>query len=131
MPCWGARIELRHHVNSRDIDNAIAVMLESFIQSQKHQVAEELRKKFRRYLAQGPLADQFMHLLDQMFKEKSIKAQLSRRDVELEEVFVEMAEVIREIEQADLKVQDATAFMQSPRFLQNFRVEGEKMFRII
>ena len=25
-------------VNSRDIDNAIAVMLESFIQSQKHQV---------------------------------------------------------------------------------------------
>lgn len=126
-----ARIELRHHVNSRDIDNAIAVMLESFIQSQKHQVAEELRKKFRRYLAQGPLADQFMHLLDQMFKEKSIKAQLSRRDVELEEVFVEMAEVIREIEQADLKVQDATAFMQSPRFLQNFRVEGEKMFRII
>lgn len=29
------------------------------------------------------------------------------------------------------KVQDATAFMQSPRFLQNFRVEGEKMFRII
>eukprot|EP00913_Durusdinium_trenchii_P007687 g7222.t2 len=118
-----ARIELRHHVNSRDIDNAIAVMLESFIQSQKHQVAEELRKKFRRYLAQGPLADQFMHLLDQMFKEKSIKAQLSRRDVELEEVFVEMAEVIREIEQADLKVQDATAFMQSPRFLQNFRVE--------
>ena len=32
-----ARIELRHHVNSRDIDHAIAVMLESFIQSQKHQ----------------------------------------------------------------------------------------------
>ena len=30
------------------------------------------------------------------------EAQLSRRDVELEEVFVEMAEVIREIEQADL-----------------------------
>ena len=67
-----ARIELRHHatwlsrwmesrsseVNSRDIDNAIAVMLESFIQSQKYQVAEELRKKFRRYLAQGPMAEQ-------------------------------------------------------------------------
>ena len=28
-------------VNSRDIDNAIAVMLESFIQSQKHQVGSE------------------------------------------------------------------------------------------
>eukprot|EP00435_Cladocopium_sp_Y103_P065827 s551_g27.t2 len=126
-----ARIELRHHVNSRDIDNAIAVMLESFIQSQKHQVAEELRKKFRRYLAQGPLADQFMAILDRLFKEASIKAQLASKDVELEEIPVEMTEVIREIEQAELKMQDATAFMQSTRFLQHFRVEGEKLYRVI
>lgn len=126
-----ARIELRHHVNSRDIDNAIAVMLESFIQSQKHQVAEELRKKFRRYLAQGPLADQFMAILDHLFKEASIKAQLASKDVELEEIPVEMTEVIREIEQAELKMQDATAFMQSSRFLQYFRVEGEKLYRVM
>lgn len=126
-----ARIELRHHVNSRDIDNAIAVMLESFIQSQKHQVAEELRKKFRRYLAQGSLHEQFMAILNHMFKEKSIKAQLTQTDVDLEEISVEMSEVIREIEQADLKMQDATTFMQSPRFLQNFRVDGEKLFRIV
>ena len=34
-------------VNSRDIDNAIAVMLESFIQSQKHQAGHRLDEKQR------------------------------------------------------------------------------------
>merc|ERR1719230_2040082 len=43
-----ARMELRQHVNSRDLDHAIETMLESFIQSQKHAVAEELRKRFKR-----------------------------------------------------------------------------------
>merc|ERR1719436_805858 len=45
-----ARMELRAHVTSKDLDNAISMILESFIQSQKHQVAEELRRKFRRYI---------------------------------------------------------------------------------
>merc|ERR1712032_1207832 len=54
-----ARLELRQHVTSKDLDNAISVMLESFIQSQKHQVAEELRQRFRHYIAQAtPTADQ-------------------------------------------------------------------------
>mmetsp|Transcript_53495 Transcript_53495/g.124618 ORF Transcript_53495/g.124618 Transcript_53495/m.124618 type:complete len:914 (+) Transcript_53495:49-2790(+) len=122
-----ARIELRQHVNSRDIDNAIAVMLESFIQSQKHQVAEELRKKFRRYLAQGPMGDQIILLLEKLFKQKVIQQQLRRpgKDVEISEVFVEMPEVVREIENHDLAVDDASTFMQTPRFLQHFRLDGE------
>mmetsp|Transcript_32661 Transcript_32661/g.78037 ORF Transcript_32661/g.78037 Transcript_32661/m.78037 type:complete len:909 (+) Transcript_32661:3-2729(+) len=128
-----ARLELRQHVSTRDIDCAIAVMLESFIQSQKHQVAEELRKKFRRYLAHGPMAEQFMALMEKLFKEKAIEMQLSRpgRDVAAEEVFIEMSEVLREIENADLSLQDATSFMQTPRFLQNFRLDGEKLLRLI
>merc|ERR1712178_2375 len=63
-----ARLELRSHVNSKDLDFAISIMLESFIQSQKHQVAEELRKTFRRYITQSmPLAEQFMALLEKLF----------------------------------------------------------------
>merc|ERR1719420_2655169 len=38
-----AKLELRNYVTSADTDNAIALMLESFIQSQKHAVAEDLR----------------------------------------------------------------------------------------
>merc|ERR1719446_1174976 len=54
-----ARMELREHVLPKDLDNAIGVMFESFTQSQKHQVAEELRQKFRRYInVATPAADQ-------------------------------------------------------------------------
>merc|ERR1711904_254994 len=64
-----ARIELREHVLPKDLDNAIAVMFESFTQSQKHQVAEELRQKFRRYVNNAvPAADQISKLLERMFK---------------------------------------------------------------
>mmetsp|Transcript_45735 Transcript_45735/g.82325 ORF Transcript_45735/g.82325 Transcript_45735/m.82325 type:complete len:892 (+) Transcript_45735:64-2739(+) len=129
-----ARIELRNHVNSKDIDNAIAVMLESFIQSQKHQVAEELRKKFKRYIAQAaPLADQVMQVLEKLFKEKTIQLELSKpgQEVELDKVPVEMSELVTALDQADLDISEGTNFMQTPRFLQNFRVEDEKIYRVI
>merc|ERR1711988_1111928 len=62
-----ARMELRQHVQGKDLDFAISIMLESFIQSQKHAVAEEMRKKFRQYITQSvPLADQFMALLERL-----------------------------------------------------------------
>merc|ERR1712127_719889 len=66
-----ARMELRRHVTSRDVDNAIGIMLESFIQSQKHQVAEELRKRFKRYVIQAtPLFEQCVSLLERLFRDK-------------------------------------------------------------
>merc|ERR1719488_315717 len=74
-----ARMELRQHDQSKDLDFAISIMLESFIQSQKHQVAEELRKKFRRYIAQAtPLSDQFMRLLEKLFRDKAEQIRLLR-----------------------------------------------------
>eukprot|EP00933_Yihiella_yeosuensis_P034372 TRINITY_DN2786_c0_g2_i1.p1 TRINITY_DN2786_c0_g2~~TRINITY_DN2786_c0_g2_i1.p1 ORF type:complete len:895 (+),score=237.27 TRINITY_DN2786_c0_g2_i1:77-2761(+) len=131
-----ARLELRQHVNSKDIDNAISVMLESFIQSQKHQVSEELRKKFRRYTVQATsTADQFMNLLERLFKEKTIAMQLARSGttdpVDISKVSVEMTEIARQIEAADLSMDEAHSFMQTQRFQQNFRVEEEKVFRVI
>ena len=128
-----ARIELRQHVTSADIDNAIAVMLESFIQSQKHQVAEEIRKKFRRYLARGPLGDQVCALLEKLFKQKVIQIQLSQpaKDVEIKDVFLEMSDIVRALEQQDLAVEDAASFMSAPRVQQNFRLDGERLYRVL
>merc|ERR1712032_1647461 len=131
-----ARIELRQHCTPKDLDNAISVMLESFIQSQKHQVAEELRKKFRRYIAQAtPLSDQFMQLLEKVFKDKFEQMRLSRPGgaaPEISEVSVEMAEVIRQIEAYDLDLDEAHNFMRTQRFRHNFRMgEDERMYRIV
>lgn len=38
------------HVNDDDVDIAIATMLESFINSQKHSVKMALRRTFRSYM---------------------------------------------------------------------------------
>lgn len=46
-----ARMHLRDHVRADDIDLAIRVALESFIQSQKYSVMNHLRKAFSKYVA--------------------------------------------------------------------------------
>ena len=46
-----AKMHLREYVRSDDIDSAINMLLESFLQSQKSSVARQLRKKFEPYLS--------------------------------------------------------------------------------
>merc|ERR1712050_163489 len=127
-----ARIELRHHVTAKDLDSAIGVMLESFIQSQKHQVAEELRKKFRHYIAHAtPLADQFMAIFEKLFIDKTERMRLARGGSapELSEVPLEIEDVVSYIEGHDLDIEEAHRFMRSQRFQQNFRLDGETIYR--
>mmetsp|Transcript_67351 Transcript_67351/g.156371 ORF Transcript_67351/g.156371 Transcript_67351/m.156371 type:complete len:890 (+) Transcript_67351:64-2733(+) len=128
-----ARMELREHVTNKDLDFAIGVLLESFIQSQKHAVAEELRQKFKRYMSQAtPLSDQFMRLLQKLFKDKADLMRLSRPGTEEpEEVGVDMAEVAQQIERHDLDADTAHEFLRSDRFHSNFRLQGERIFRMV
>jgi DNA replication licensing factor MCM2 len=44
-----AKMHLRDYVRADDIDNAIEMLLESFLQSQKVSVARQLNKKFEKY----------------------------------------------------------------------------------
>merc|ERR1739845_272356 len=89
-----AKIELRQHVTGRDLDFAISIMLESFIQSQKHQIAEELRKKFKRYITQTmPMADQFMALLERLFREKAADLQADGKEVDASRIPVPMTDI--------------------------------------
>jgi len=130
-----ARIELREHVLPKDLDNAIATMFDSFSQSQKHQVAEELRQKLRRFISQAtPAADQLMSLLERIFRDRTEQVRLSRPGAtapEISEVGVEMHEIIRQVERCDISLDEVTRFMQSPRFQQHFRVDDERVFRIV
>merc|ERR1719356_419014 len=100
-----ARIELREHVLPKDLDHAIGIMFESFTQSQKHQVAEELKQKFRRYINHAvPAADQIFKLLERMFKERTEQMRLSRpggASPEISEVAVDMADIVRQVEKEE------------------------------
>jgi len=130
-----ARIELREHVLPKDLDNAIAVMFESFTQSQKHQVAEELRQKFRRFINQAtPAADQVMALLEKVFRTRAEQVRLSRPGgvlPEISEIGVEMAEILRQVERADIELDEVHNFMRSPRWQQHFRVEDDRVYRVV
>lgn len=131
-----ARMELREHVLPKDLDNAISMMFESFAQSQKHQVAEELRVKFRRYISHAtPMADQVMSLLEKIFRERTEQIRLSnpRGDApETAEVSVEMAQIVRQIERAEINLDEVHNFMQTPRFRQQFRVDDDdRVFRVV
>ena len=44
-----AKLHLRENVNLSDIDNAIEMLLESFLQSQKVSVSRQLSKKFEKF----------------------------------------------------------------------------------
>lgn len=66
-----ARMHLRDIVNEIDVDVAISVMLDSFIQSQKFSVAKQLRKKFNRYITFRE--DSFgllISVIDRLYREK-------------------------------------------------------------
>lgn len=130
-----ARIELRQHVNSRDLDHAIEMMLESFIQSQKHQVGEELRKKFKRYAnLNTPMADQFMNLMDKLFKDHLERERAKRPDgmpPNVGDVSIGMEEVVRQVERFEIDLEEAHAVMQSERFRRTFRNDGERLFRVV
>jgi DNA replication licensing factor MCM2 len=44
-----AKLHLRDHVRATDVDMAIEMLLESFLQSQKLSVSRQLSKKFEKY----------------------------------------------------------------------------------
>jgi DNA replication licensing factor MCM2 len=130
-----ARMELREHVLPQDLDHAIGVMFESFSQSQKHQVAEELRQKFRRYINHAtPAADQVMSLLERMFRERTEQLRSSRPGgaaPEIAEVGVDMADIVRHVERAEIDISEVHNFMRSARFKSQFRVDGERVYQVV
>merc|ERR1719387_2146560 len=96
-----AKLELRAYVTQADVDNAIGLMLESFIQSQKHQVAEELRVKFRKYIKKATSEADLAHsMIHRLFHDREQQERLRNPGVAQEsmEVGIEMSVVRREIE---------------------------------
>ena len=67
-----AKMRLDSEVRMDDVDLAISVLMESFIQSQKFTVAQAIRSKFRKYLVAGFHDDEslLMHQLAKMFIER-------------------------------------------------------------
>lgn len=68
-----AKIHLRDYVRTDDIDFAINMLLESFLQSQKASVARALSKKFEQFKTkQQDVNTLLLHILNKIAKERAV-----------------------------------------------------------
>ncbi len=80
-----AKIHLRDYVRAEDIDFAIAMMVQSFLQSQKETVAKVLEKKFKKYMSRAE-NENFSLLIHNLSKYANTQIGLKKMSLGVEEV---------------------------------------------
>lgn len=67
-----AKIHLRDEVNAEDIDVAIELLTDSFIQSQKYSVGRQLLKKFEKYKKRAnDTSSLLLHIMQKLVQNRS------------------------------------------------------------
>ena len=85
-----AKMHLREFVREDDLDAAVEVMLNSFIQSQKYSVQRALTKSFSKYMTSSSDRSQLLlHILQDQFKQEYIYLSMRNRDADSIEIYVE------------------------------------------
>lgn len=119
-----AKMHLREHVKAEDIDVAIKMLLESFLQSQKSSIASSLRPKLMKYLSSS--SDDFellFHILKQMAKERARYQKL----VQGEEAPIVDVDISRDqfaMEAKDIPQHTIERFFKSKEFTKEFVLQG-------
>uniref|UniRef100_A0A0G4HXT7 DNA replication licensing factor MCM2 n=1 Tax=Chromera velia CCMP2878 TaxID=1169474 RepID=A0A0G4HXT7_9ALVE len=113
-----ARMRLSQSVEQQDLDEAIALMLNSFCQTQKHAVAQQLEKKYARYTARESDHVGLMEfLLEKTYRAQERNELLRRLDENAEvHVKVPLERFTREIQAAGLSTRQMETFLASPLF---------------
>jgi DNA replication licensing factor MCM2 len=120
-----AKMHLRDYVRSDDMDAAINMLLESFLQSQKSSVARPLRKKFEPYLTKKQDVNQLLlHVLSKLVSEKALYEKILRGIEELDRIEVTITLEQFEHEARDFTSSNITEFYKSHGFLKDYRLEG-------
>ena len=122
-----AKIHLRDYVRAEDIDFAIAMLVNSFMQSQKETVKRVLSKKFAKYLNKGTENENFSLLIHQLgkFSERLIllkKMSMGVEDVETVTIDFPVSQWKHELGTAF----DATTvddFLKSNTFRKEYKIE--------
>jgi DNA replication licensing factor MCM2 len=126
-----ARMHLRTHVRTDDIDLALRVLLDSFIQAQKHSVMGHLRKAFARYVQYKRDADELvLYVLNDLVKEtlKFEAAKLRRDDERVGQVTVRTHDL--RVRAKEVNVHDLQPFFGSAQFrAAGYRLVGEDIIK--
>ncbi|KAI9183313.1 MCM DNA helicase complex subunit [Blastocladiella emersonii ATCC 22665] len=133
-----ARMHLRDHVRSDDVDMAISVMLDSFISAQKYTVMRQLRRTFAKYIRYHRDNDELLLFqLNDLVREAARVYHLAHRGPlapsggaaapGLTHVTVHVEELV--LRARDLNIHDIEPFLDSALFQANgfsVRVEGTR-----
>lgn len=122
-----AKIHLREYVRSEDVDVAIKMLLESFLQSQKSSIASALRPKLTKYLTSS--SDDFellFHILKQMARETARSRKLTE-NISDTVIDVEISKEQFALETKDIPQFTVDLFFKSAEFCKEFVLEGNKI----
>ncbi|KAJ1674924.1 MCM DNA helicase complex subunit, partial [Spiromyces aspiralis] len=125
-----ARMHLREHVRSDDVEVAIRVVLESFISAQKLSVKKPLRRVFAKYLtARRDVFEALHFVLSRLIQDKLTFYQYAHSGRLPAEVRIPREEF--ESQARSMQIHDCTRFYQSRLFLdQGFRFDDTGNFVI-
>ena len=122
-----AKLHLREYVRSEDVDVAIKMLLESFLQSQKSSIASALRPKLTKFLSCS--SDDFellFHILKQMAKEKARYKKIMENSSDAV-VDVDISKDEFALETKDIPQFTIEKFLKSSDFCKEFILEGNKI----
>lgn len=120
-----AKMHLRDYVRSDDIDQAINMLLESFLQSQKVSVARQLKKKFEPYLTKRTDVNQLLlHILQKLARGRAQYEKFTKGIEEEARVEVKFPLEQFEHEARDFSSHNITDFLKSPAFSRDFQIDG-------
>jgi len=128
-----AKLHLREYVRDDDVDMAIRVLLESFIDTQKQSVQTSLRKHFKAYLTyRRDATELLLHLLENEVKEELYWRQV-RSTSDMEEDRDTPVEIdFREFQDKAeaMNISDLSEFVKSDRFREEgFELQGKKIIK--
>merc|ERR1740136_510119 len=117
-----ARMHLRNHVSTDDVDLAISVLLNSVIKSQKYAIARSMEKKFYRYLTQKKDAHQLLEFSLRKLFQHAAHNVYARRRTEGEADEAEGAAIVEveldefEARAREMAISDLSTFYASRQF---------------
>lgn len=123
-----ARMHLRD-VTNEDVNTAIKIVFESYLQSQKNKVMEQLKQQFRRYLNYNDDPDQLLfHLLNTLLRERTRQSGVIR-NIDLmqqaEDISIQIDEL--EIRAREHGITDISSFIRSPTFQRAFTLQNREI----
>ena len=120
-----AKMQLRDHVIASDIDNAIEMMLDSFLQSQKLSIQKQLERKFSMYRNKKADSTQLLlHLLKKAVEHRAtfLKVQQGLDETDRIQVKIDVRQF--EAEARDHPRATLLDFYRSPEFCEKYKMVG-------